>query len=561
MDVTKKLIKLIALLLALILIIYFIRALLTFSIFPIYPDEVGFKLWFTRFWQDFPSKTNILPLCQSYIQPLSWCWYLPSLLLWLSHGLVESLTTYRQVGILFHLLLILLLTSKLYFSIPKKILLSSRIIPFILLLALVIALLELGVNGFFLSTNRQEQILLTFSTLLLFLFYLPDYQSNTKLKSFFIIALYFFCTMMILYAHPKSLLLTPVFIIIAVRLAGIFNKKKWAMSIIFLILLIQLSGNYFAWSKAIDCSNLPKLNAMLMSFNLNPKNIIYKPFEFFVQLRSNIFTFNREIAQISFKEYTDINYLPPLKLSLSLKLVNYLILLTYGFVLIITPLMLLIKYRKDWQAGHYLSSRLLLLTLYSCILLNPMMNSTKCWYDASYLWTLIVINFIFTLSDYLPALINKKNSYLSLIYFLIVGLFSLHCLIRSFELPFLNGYSGPSIALIDFNQLKISAELKKIEQVCGIRISQSKGVILDNLTYFYFQKSKNPMLITYFFYPHTTTDNFSEFVSRYPVEGFIVRRWGLPQKLESKYTVQIGRFICIPSAKVKAFIKELKQQV
>ncbi len=505
--------------------ILFCFTLITLSYFPIYPDEIASRLWISRTLFDFPLRTNLFPACESYIQSLSVVWYVPGVIENIVHGFVVDLFTLRIIGIISYLLMFGLLVNLFMISYNNiryayilKLEETSLSAP-----AIVLSLISIGVAPFFLVTNRQEQIILISLLALLNLLLFTQKKTPRRLASRYLIAIsYIFFTTLIWYAHPKGLLLSPIIFAIGFYLLqSLFTKK---MSYILLILITWLMWmNYAAWSDALKCQSSPTVNQAITSYNVDLKNIKQHPLSVISQLRTSAFNVLKEVDEIRFQAQAELNYLPPINLNIFDYIVNQLIF--FNCIGISCWIICILLLRANQHNEN--QTVILVYTFIISEILNISINLTKNWYDSGYTYMLLIITFIYSLTRFNNYPFARKQGQAFLSYFVLCSIMSLLLLNYHYFSALKSGYNGPGISLANYHYNKLVLALKKAEQTCEIDTANDQGIIVDDLTYGYFQHAKHPILITYLFYPETPTLK-NKLISSNKISGTVVRCTSLP---------------------------------
>lgn len=557
---TRRILISVTTVLSLVLIWYFLKSLHTLSLFPIYPDEIAERTMLSRFWYDFPMKSMAIPMCQSYIHSLSWVWYFPGGIEWILHGHFHDLRIFRASGMITGVVFTLLLTFLLFRSNLRLFSSAYKKLIFIMVsFSVVASLLYVGVMPFFLVTTRPEQTILLMLTMTLVLFSIPTSSIDTWVKKTSVALVYLICFSTILYMHPKGLYLTPVLFLVAYKLFSHIHCKTFLV-VIFIMLSILTIGNYYAWLNFYDCHNYPAVNNVLLSFNINIHDIVTNPRLFFSEILTSAQNYQREINQISFQSNTDINYLPQIEINNKLKRINSLIHINYISLIVCLLIASIALYVSDIRQNKILTKRLLVLVLCFCTISNLLLCKSKNWYDAGYLWSLLVIALVFLSSVHMKYLSKKLVPYLIASYLLTVGICSLHLLISTYKPHFLTGYSGPSIALIHYNYAKNERDLETLERLCDINVNTARGLITDDATYFHFQKAKYPMAYTYLYFAFDQ-QQFRNFLLNKPeMDGLIVRRTYISPDLQEKYKKYAffaGEFFCVPKSKIDLFFEDI----
>lgn len=414
------------------------------------------------------------------------------------------------------------------------------------LIALLVSLLAVGVYPVFLFTNRHEQLMLPSVVFLICLFvYLNKHKFSKSLAATYLLfILYFVCVSLILYAHPKGMFLAPFFILIGVKI--IVGTKKVFISMVLAVLIVLLmEQSYFSWKAFFSCPETPKLNQLIISFSFDPFSFFYD-FKFFLKkCLYSLFQSNRYLFQIGFQEITDINYLPQHPLGPMAKLVNAFIYL--NVVILFFGLTIALPYfyfKNDVVRGQYLTVNAILIVLVVCVIFGALFNLPKNWYDAGYIYSLLIIISVFFVSDNLPSIFPNKAFSIYFFYIVIVGLLSQFIFFHRYSTDLHDGYAGPGIGLVGYLYDKNhDSEFSNISSVCKIDVNNSKHLIVDDYTYFYFSSTRMPMPITYI-YLENEPENVQDFIRKSGSSGMVVRCDYMPLSL-APLSLRSGGLCCI----------------
>ncbi len=497
-------------------------------LFPIYPDEIQVRFWLSRLLNDYPYKISGAPTCiSSFFQPIQATLYLPSLVNWVIHGGLNNIVALRLVGIFVALFWV----SGLAYYLNKKnkstvlngdIKLGSNF-KNMNSVGFIIAIFFIGVFPVFLISNRNEQLILP-SIILLILVFLGCNQSHSKMtfwKKMTLVFIYFLSVSLVLFGHPKGLFLMPFFLLVGFNLFRTFNSKT-ALIGGMVLTLFHVFQAYIAWTSAFQCKEMPQFSLMLKSFSFDPASLIYDPAYFFQTAYRSLINFHKYLNQIGFQKLTDISYLPSQSLAISAKIANFFIKLNTSIIFFTLLVSLPICfYKKDLVIRRVVSINLLLLVLFICGLISAIFNLPKNWYDAGYMYALLVIILIFFLGENFHKYFQTNIARRIMIYFGAVSLLSQAVFIQRNLLPFLSDYSGPGVPIATYEHIKLQHELKAASQACKIDPVSSKRVIVDDYTYLYFRKSKWPMAISYIGF-HNDENGVRDFFSKINSDGLVV---------------------------------------
>jgi hypothetical protein len=491
--------------LSFLLIAAFCFTMLTAYYFPLYSDEIQVRYWLSRLPYDFPNKITGSPRCWStFFMPIPETMYLPGLINWVIHGTTESPTSLRQVGLIFALLWVMGLTFYLFtktkYCLVQGVRQIGNGILGLYITGFIISLFAIGVFPIFLVINRSEQLILPSVILLITVFLVSDQIGAKcslwqKLGLFF---LYIISVSLVLYGHAKGVFITPLFVIVGWQLCSHFKFRVPFFFAVMLLLAAQVAQAVFTWKYAFLCSEMPGMEQFLRSFSIDPISLFYDPLLFFDQTYHSLIRFPEYIQKLGFQEWSQVNYLPNSPLSVFAKIAN--ILLGINAVIIFLGLMILLPYqysRKDFIAGRFITVNLALLTLFVCMLISGVFNLTKHWYDAGYLYALMMIILIFFIGENYSGKLYDEVGQKIFFYLGAVALLSQVIFVDRNLSAFMNGYVGPGIQIGKYESENLHDDLVAVSRTCDLDPVNSKKLVVDDFTYGYFKKSKWPMAISY----------------------------------------------------------------
>lgn len=542
--------------LAIALIAVFGFTLLTAYYFPIYSDEIQVRYWLSRLPYDFPEKISGAPRClSSFFQPIPSTMYIPGLINWAVHGTLESPTSLRPVGLIVALLWSAGLAFYLYTKAKSDLVqgvkqLSNGMLG-LNVTGFIIALFAIGVFPIFLVTNRNEQLILPAVVLLITVFLVSDHlgAKGSLWQRIGLIILYFTAVSLALYGHAKGIFLTPVFVIIGWSVCRHF-KSRLSFALVMALLAMHIAQAYLTWKYAFQCSEMPRFESWTKSYSFDPLSLFYDPLYFFDQAYHSVIRFTLYVQQLGFQEWTDVNYLPSLPLDTPAELAN--ILIKLNFTITFFALMFFLPYqyyRKDVLAGRFITANLALLTLFVCALISAIFNLPKHWYDAGYLYALLLIILIFFLGENFNGQLQKAVARKIFLYLGMVALLSQLVFVNRNLPAFMAGYAGPGIPVGKYESNKTHDDLVAASRTCDIDPVHSKRIVVDDFTYGYFQKSQWPMSITYIWLDNDD-ESRRQFFSKVDSDGLVVYCSSVPAQYKP-FVKKEGNICCIPKNQLK----------
>lgn len=541
---------------SMVLIIVVSITLFTAYYFPIYPDEIQVRFMLSRLPYDFPVKISGLPRClANFSQPIPTTMYLPSFINWAVHGRLESPYALRQVGFLVAFSWVVGLVYYLNYRAKNSLLHGKSQLACgtqaLNIAGFIIAIFSIGVFPIFLITNRSEQFIMPSVVLLITVFLVSDHLGSKGhlWQKMGLVVLYFMAISLALYGHAKGLFLTPLFAIVGWQLFRHF-KSRWPLVLAIPLLALHIAQAFFAWKYAFQCGELPKFENELKSYSFDPASLLYDPLYFFDQAYQSLMRFPKYLDQLGFQAETDIAYLPRLPLTTSATFANIFIKLNFSVAFFTLMFSLPYQYyRKDVVTGRFVTVNLILLVLFVCTLISAIFNLPKHWYDAGYLYAMLLIILIFFIGENFSGIFQKSATRKFFLYLSVVALLSQAVFIHRNLPAFMDGYAGPGVSIAKYDSIKTQDDLLAASRACNIDPVHSKKIVVDDYTYLYFQKSKWPMAITYtLFLPDDKS--LRQFFSKVDSDGLITNCMSIPLQYMS-IVKRKGNFCCITKNELK----------
>lgn len=528
----------------------------TIYFFPLYPDEIQARLMLSRLPYDFPKKISALPTClANFFQPIPETMYLPGFINWALHGRLESPYALRQVGFLVAFSWAGWLAYYLNYRAKNSLLKGKGLLisgpQGLYMVGFIISIFFIGVFPIFLIVNRNEQFIMPSVVLLITVFLISSHLGSKGhlWQKMLLAALYFVAASLVLYVHAKGLFLTPFLILVCWQLFGHF-KSRLPLVFGMTLLVLHVVLAFFAFKYVFQCSETPLVDEMLKSFSLDPALILYDPRQFIEMAYHSLLQFPKYMHQLGFQEQTDAAYLPSLPLTVSAELANIFIKLnvvaTFFTLLFFLPFQ---YYRKDVVSGRVVTANLVLLVLFVCVLISAIFNLPKNWYDAGYLYALLLITLVFFIGENYSGIFKISAARKIFLYLGAVALLSQAVFIHRNLPAFMEGYAGPGVSIVKYDQTKTRDDLVAASRACNIDPVLSTKVVIDDYTYLFFQKSKSPMAISYIWLGNDDK-SIRQFFSKVDSDGLIVACSGIL----SPYIAIVkreGNICCIPRKELK----------
>lgn len=456
----------------------------------------------SRLLVDFPITISGNPTClSSFLQPIPVTFYFPGLLNWLTHGWLVNIIALRVVGLFLGFLwvagLAVYLDAKSADSLGQEAVSLSPVRRRLNTAGFVLSVFSIGVFPFFLISNRNEQLMLPFVVLLLAVSILSGQADSKGLwYKAGLAGLYFTAVSLIVYGHAKGLLLTPFFAVVGWQLFRKFGKL--ALLFAALLLGLHLAQAYLAWKADFQCGDAPVMDALMKSFTFDPLSLFSAPGSFFNQAYHSLAQAGKYLDQLSFQTLTDISYLPDLPLGRAEKFANILIKLNAAAVFFSLLFFLPFQYcRRDIAERRFVTVNLALLVLFACAFFSAVFNLPKNWYDAGYMYALLLIMLVFFIGENFAGILHAAPARRLLCYLGVAALMSQGVFIHRYLPEFLDGFSGPGVSIAKYDSRKTSDNLAAACAACGIDPVNSQRLVVDDYTYLYLRKTRYPMPISY----------------------------------------------------------------
>ena len=239
---------------------FFISVLILIPLFfvGLYPDEIATQIFGTRFFEDFPYRSSVLPQCfDSFKSKISYFLYLPAIILspisWIHDTRVFRLFTIATTFVTLIL-------------IRRAFLKTYPIDGANFFLIYVLAALS-GTKLYTIVLFRPEM----FAILFIVYGYCITSQTDTKYSEKVIFLILYLC---LVYIHPLGLYFMPAVILV------LFKN----ITLTVFALICSASSYKLWWHQLFTCVE-PRALKLTSSFNISPLTIFESPLEFF----SNIF--------------------------------------------------------------------------------------------------------------------------------------------------------------------------------------------------------------------------------------------------------------------------------
>ena len=470
---------------------------LSAAFYPLYPDEVAYRITLGRFLQNGGLKQTLMPFCEAaFLQPVPLVLY-PAAVFWAAvafsgHGFLA----YRWLSLS-------LLSIILFIIIRREKKNQSSLLPAPLLK------LSFGPIIYGLIIFRPE-IIIIFSGIILYCiqaFFLRNLQKrNVFLLS--IVSILIFDVAV--YTHPKAIYLCPLAAFSVIWGARGFKKKLvqilWAISGLAVLAWISISLIKFDVYQCLHCPEVPSISEMLNSTqSVNPIDLLNSPTKFFRELSLVLDwkAFQKLSNRMTFNPPYDAAYLPNHSSNSVVRLLNFTF--VFGFISTFISCFWGVFTRIIRGRGNERKNAISLALLFCAIGVPSVFNLNKAWYDVSF-----AVGGLYLVSCFLPETPIKgtgKNPIYRMrtycyAFSVFIALASQALISFYFTRHFLplpkvtlgSIYEGPNISwLTDF-----SATQKVVNSVMReANLTQDTPMIVDDLTYEFLKQRSRIAPATY----------------------------------------------------------------
>lgn len=547
----KKINVLIAI--SIIVIILFVGSIATAFLFPIYPDEISMRIWLSRFPYDYPLLSSNLPACtSSFLQPIPVGLFLPGMVDWFIHGQLSSPIHFRMVGLAF---LCMLIGFPILYSI-YKIRQSqlgdgerNNLKVTIICSAFIFGIFSIGVNPIFLIINRGEQLILfaLVGLIIICLICVKNSYAITGFKKILMLLAFYISISLALHAHGKAFFLIPFFSFVGYELMKSLRMNYVGKMAFIGFSILMAYDSYYVFKVAYSCPEIPDFNMAMKTFSIDPFLIFSSPIVFLGKCFESLGEFYRFALSISFNEVSEVNYLPSIPLSKIAKFANIGIWL---WLIISTSTLFIYLVRGSFVKSNGAQKiNLALLILFICLLISAIFDLTKNWYAGPYLYSsLALVGAIYIVENH--SICYSRTSFRKfLIIFALLAALSQSVFINRNLIKFINDFERLGPKVTTFKSGAIEKSLEILANSCKINRSESSGLVLDDVTYLFFQKSKWPISYTFIF---GGSDTFLKgYFKKADSDGLLVRCSDQMYKKYGALLQQEGGFCCISKENLK----------
>lgn len=474
-------------------ILLFCVAAITAAVTPIYPDEYGYLMINARAIFDQFKISSIFPPCQSSFDiQMPLLWYPGRLFYWAVYAACENARYLRLVGVLLYIALISITTLFCRELFEKK-------IRWELIFAALAAVTSLGVMPSVFVFNRPETVLsITLAWLVFAPLTLP--RGDTPLIKIAIFTAHLFVVSLFFSSHGKTILFTPL----ALASTYILSRKigfGWkAAGLASLLLIFPIISSYRVYNKFSSCPDSQAVAKIYSSQYFVPDAELLKhPAQLIKTLAGNVLNAVPALKQNLFTTSYPIGWLPGVRQSRATKLINFSAMGLYYALCAGILVFFLWSSISALSSRHIGSAQLIFLTLVQGILILVSVQHAKHFYESALTIPCIIFAAILIISQTARrGLIRQpaaKAVFISLL--LLFCASSVRYSLKFFPV-FMDGFAGPSISIAKYDHKAIKRDIEAAAAACAIsNSSATKHLVVDDLTYLFFKKTRQPYSITY----------------------------------------------------------------
>lgn len=471
----------------------FVATTATALLTPIYPDEYGYQLNYSRAIFDNFTISSYFPQCKSSFGiPIPILWYPARLFYWLLYSPIENARFFRIIGVAIYLAMVFSIVPLLWKALKGRV---SKVSIF----TSVTAFLTLGVMPSVFSFNRPEPILaaciawFSFGPLI-------AHQTNTRLKSAAIFFLHTIVASFFFASHGKAIIFCPLFFastFLLVRQLGGSKKVATLATALFIVPVLSSYTTFKAFSACPESRIVAAINST--QYLVPDKSMVENPGILANTIFTNVITAIPALEQNLFKPEYPIMWLPKFRTNLFTQSVNLFAIISYYTLANGILLFCLYGGYTAYKDRKISPSIVLLLALTQGILALFAVQTAKHFYESA----LTIPCLIVAVGLIATKLIDSKKdiaTYIRPAHICLLTISIISSIIFSAKLfpKYLKGFSGPSISITRYDHTKTKREMLAAADACGIRNDSSVShLVVDDLSYLFFKKTFQPYNASY----------------------------------------------------------------
>lgn len=516
-------------LLALAFALSFLSTLWMVFYFPVYADEIFWKLMIARLETDQGKLVYLFAQCsqgQWIDAPLTW-YPAMSIHSWLYEDASHPWRL-RVHGWFFFLVLLALWTCLLKRRAGLGV--TDAFLA-------VSAFLSVGVLPFLLVYARPEQPLLLLITLslLVTLYKAPANRLSWPIGLLVVLSFALVATLLAA-THPKGMFLFPVLLVLAWR-----QLKSWPL----LVLLVLILGwtaydTSQVWQLRTTCPEFPGLMSVLRGLTLQPGIFLSNPLTFIQQGWSNVLDFGIYVKSLHFQDQYVVDWLPAGKggviSTLARSVANILLWIPLLVAVLVISLNWLFDRRPRGPVDHLLWFSILL-PLASIVMLQTQKN----FYEVSIVWPLVLLLTIFSFGRPVSES-NRGGVRILIAVLMLVALLSGILREERFG-EFVPGWRQARLQQVEVMDHQNQGLRDFARKECGIEGSAQR-LVLDKDTYQAFWNHEQPIFLDYASGWWAGESNVRETFRMRRVQGLVALCTNIPEA-DRPRAIEFGSYCCM----------------
>lgn len=516
-------------LLALAFVLSFLATLWMVFYFPVYTDEIFWKLMIARLETDHGKLVYLFAQCsegQWIDAPLTW-YPAMSINSWLYEDASQPWRL-RVYGWFFFLVLLTLWTCLLKHRTGLGV--TDAFLA-------VSAFLSVGVLPFLLVYARPEQPLLLLITLSLLVTVYKAPANRLSWPIGLLVALSFALVATLLAAiHPKSMFLFPILMVLAWRQL----KSRLLLVLLVLILGWTAYDTSQVWQLRTTCPEFPGLMSTLRGLTLQPGGLLSNPLLFIQQGWSNVLDFGAYVRSIHFQDQYVADWLPAGKggvISTQARSVA-------NILLWIPLLAAVLVIASNWLFERRPRGRIDLLLWFSILLSLAsivVLQTQKNFYEVSIVWPLVLLLAIFSFGRPVSES-NREGVRIIIAVLMLVALISGILREERFG-EFVSGWRQARLQQVEMIDHQNQGLRDFARKECGIKGSAQR-LVLDKDTYQAFWNHEQPIFLDYASGWWAAESNVRETFRKRRVQGLVALCTNIAEPDRSR-AIEFGSYCCI----------------
>ncbi len=500
---------------------------------PIYPDEIAYRILTSRGFTDGLTVMNVYPTCvRSFSASMPYSWVPAKAAAFVLYGMVEAPTTLRPIGLgtvgVAFALTVALFSTGTSPSTGRTGLRWSNATVVVLLIA------STGLIPLSLVMTRPEALVLVLVLALAYLQTRVAAMQRIESARWWVPPTFFLLSTLLYSLHPKTLFLAPFVLHVGWKISRRI-LPRWAVYLSTGVLLACMVDAYLFWRVSYACPENPAIHAYFSSLRVDPALLASDAPAFFQQAWANIASSSSYISHAGYHASYPIDWLPrpPGKRVGGLeKLANLAVLLTSIWLLVSLVVCLVMDtWRFVRRPGSVAAENAMALTIVIAVLGYAMFNSSKHFYEVAFIWPMLGVAYALQLRGKRAEASAGVRAYTAALGITVIA--SAAASVNSFGREFIvEGFMGPGISIPRFSRQEVARQIEVLAEKCRIpRDANGHFIVLDDVSYTYFSRTRSPVLITWLLTGTEQVDKF-QYLRAMDSSGVITRCGYLPEELK-----------------------------